>query len=818
MMNDKIILLDGAMGTMLQKAGLKPGEKPELFGMKHPEAVAGIHRSYIDAGSDVIYSNTFGVNSRKYSDCPVPVRQVIDANIATARRTASSFHDRDVKVALDVGPIGELMEPLGTLSFDEAYECFREVVTAGEQAGADLVVFETMTDLAEVRAAVLAAKENTSLQVWVTMTFEKSQRTFTGTDPEAMALTLDAMGVDAMGVNCSRGPEDLVPIVRRIRSRTSLPLIVKPNAGLPDPRSGRYAMTPEHFAEDMAVYPKMGIHILGGCCGTRPSFIEALSQAVPHDAGAGSFICPDLSYAVSDTETVNGVCSAGRVTDLDGSVRVIGERINPTGKKRFQQALRDHDMNYIMKCAIEQTEAGADILDINVGLPGADEKSLMADVVRAVQSVTDLPLQIDSSDAEVIEAGLRSACGRVIVNSVNADEEKCRQILPVVKKYGACVIGLALQKGGMPADASERIRNVETILRYTDEYGIPRRDVIIDCLALTVSAQQEQAMETLRAVEYVSKNFGVHCTLGVSNISFGLPQRKYATVSFLTQAMYCGVDLPIINPNQMEIMDAVASFRALSGQDENCTGYIERFADREDIPAAQPVNSVQAKTASSAPASISGQEDPSTALRTAILRGLPDDVRHMVSGLLENTGPMSIIEEYLIPALDCAGDRYEKQQLFLPQLIQAANAASAGFDLIKDRIAASGGDSVSKGKIVLATVEGDIHDIGKNIVKVVLENYGYTVIDLGRDVEPERVLEAALSQKAELVGLSALMTTTLPAMEKTIKVLKEAGCSAKVVVGGAVVTSQYAAEIGADYYAKDAKATVDAARDVYGKR
>lgn len=822
MSENKIILLDGAMGTMLQKHGLKPGEKPEIFGMQHPDVPRRIHRSYIEAGSDVIYANTFGVNSRKFADSPYRAETVIAANIATARQAAASFEGRDVKVALSIGPIGELMEPLGTLSFDEAYDCFREVVCAGERAGADLVAIETMTDLNEVRAAVLAAKENTSLPVWVTMTFEKTGRTFAGCDPEAMALTLDALGVDAMGVNCSLGPADLIPIVEKILLRTTRPVIVKPNAGLPDPRSGRYAMTPERFAKEMAACRDMGIRILGGCCGTTPAFIGALHENMVHAEA------PSQKQDAPGKIVMNGVCSYGRVVNLDGNVHVIGERINPTGKKRFQQALREHDMNYIMKCAIEQAEAGAEILDINVGLPGADEKALVTDVVRAVQSVTDLPLQIDSSDPEVIEAGLRAVCGRAIVNSVNADADKCAQILPVVKKYGACVIGLALQKSGMPADAAQRIENVKTILRYTDEYGIPREDVIIDCLALTVSAQQEQAMETLRAVEYVSRNFGVHCTLGVSNISFGLPQRKIATVSFLTQAMYCGLDLPILNPNQLEIMDAVAAYRALSGQDVSCLSYIGRFSERQETAVSVPGKSAPAegtarmreKAASVPPEGAGGpgedaQASVSEDLRRAILRGLPDEVRRLTLRLLDSKSAMQIIEEELIPALDETGEQYEAQKLFLPQLINAANAASAGFDLIKDSISGTGGESVSKGRIVLATVEGDIHDIGKNIVKVVLENYGYTVLDLGRDVPPQKILEAASSRDVKLVGLSALMTTTLPSMEKTIRMLKEAGCPARIVVGGAVVTGRYAEEIGADFYAKDAKATVDAARCVY---
>ena len=811
--NSRMIYLDGAMGTMLQRSGLKMGEKPEVFGMLHPDVVKEIHLKYIRSGSDVIYANTFGANSHKYEGSGYDVEEVILANVRTARAAADSVQDRKILVALDAGPIGELMQPLGTLSFDEAYDCFRQVVLAGERAGADLVVFETMSDLSEVKAAVLAARENSSLPVWVTMTFEKSGRTFAGTDPSAMALTLDALGVDALGVNCSLGPEDLLPMVQAIRARTDLPIIVKPNAGLPDPRTGSYAMTPQLFRRQMEVYPRMGIHILGGCCGTNPSFIQGLRYAFGSTCQADS--SRTVSSQTDETELLNGVCSASRVTDLDGRVRVVGERINPTGKKRFQQALREHDMNYIMKCAIEQAQAGADILDINVGLPGADEPLLMTEVVRAVQSVTDLPLQIDSSTPAAIEAGLRAVCGRAIVNSVSADEEKCRQILPIVKKYGACVVGLALKKSGMPKDAKERIENARAILKMTDEYGIPRRDVIIDCLALTVSAQQDQAMETLHAVEYASRQLGVHCTLGVSNISFGLPMRKMATVSFLTQAMYCGLDLPIVNPNQLEIMDSIASYRALSCQDPSCSAYIARFADRPaDSPALRPTAPARAE-AGTDPAKDADLTQESQAIRSAVIKGLPEEVREQTRLLMERKSAMDIIEQDLIPALDAVGEKYEKQIIFLPQLINAANAASAGFDLIKERIAKTDGASVSKGTIILASVEGDIHDIGKNIVKVVLENYGYTVIDLGRDVPPEKILKAAQEYDVKLVGLSALMTTTLPSMEKTIQVLREAGHPCRIVVGGAVVTREYAQQIGADYYAKDARETVEAARAVY---
>ncbi len=809
-MNQSFTYLDGGMGTMLQSAGLRPGDKPEVFGMQHPDVVRDIHLRYIEAGSDVIYSNTFGVNAHKYEGSGYDVSEVVKANISIAKSAAALAPDgRKVRVALDIGPIGELMQPLGTLSFDEAYAVFAEILTAGEAAGADLVIFETMTDLQEVRAGVLAAKESTSLPVWVTMTFEENGRTFAGTDAAAMALTLDKLGVEAIGVNCSLGPEELIPIVSEILRYTDKPVIVKPNAGLPDPRTSLYAMTPQTFARQMLVYPEMGVSIVGGCCGTQPSFISALHETFESDA-----VLKTEKHADSERmrETVNGVCSCARVADLDGDVRVIGERINPTGKKRFQQALAEHDMNYIMKCAIDQTQAGADILDINVGLPGADEAALMKEVVFAVQSVTDLPLQIDSATPEAIEAGLRACCGRAIVNSVNADEERCQQILPIVKKYGACVIGLALKKSGMPQTAKERIENVQKILEMTDAYGIPRQDVIIDCLALTISAQQEQAMETLRAVEYVSRDLGMHCTLGVSNISFGLPMRKMATVSFLTQAMYCGLDLPIVNPNQVEIMDAVASFRALSGQDASCVSYIERFKDRTDSPLTVSAAAASGAGAASGSSDASGEDN---AVRSAVIAGLSGEVRDLTRSLLEEKDAMEIIEQDLIPALDVVGERYEKQELFLPQLINAANAASAGFDLIKERISEKDGGSISKGKLILATVEGDIHDIGKNIVKVVLENYGYTVLDLGRDVPPSKIVETAVQEDIRLVGLSALMTTTLPAMENTVRALKDAGHPCSIMVGGAVVTPEYASSIGAEYYARDARDSVEIAKKVF---
>ncbi len=770
------------MGTMLQAAGLPVGALPEVWNVTHRPEVTAVQRRYVQAGSRVIYANTFGANRFKTAGSGYTPAELIAAGVKAARAACDG---RDVKVALDVGPLGQLLEPLGTLRFDEAYDAFREMVTAGQAAGADLVVFETMSDLAEVKAAVLAAKENTSLPVWVTMTFEASGRTFLGTTVPAMGLTLSGLGADAMGFNCSLGPKELLPLAEELRHWTDAPLILKPNAGLPDPATGAYAVTPEEFAGALAPAADLGVAALGGCCGTTPDFIRALAEAVagkrPADRPA-----PDR----------RGVCSPSRVVELDGDVHVIGERINPTGKKRLQQALREGDMGYLQERAVEQQDAGAEILDVNVGLPGLDEPALMARAVRAVQAVSDLPLQIDSSDPAAIEAGLRAATGRAIVNSVNGDRETLDAVLPLCKKYGAAVVGLTMDKNGIPATAEERLAIARRILAAAEGYGIARQDVLIDCLTLTVSAQQDQAAQTLRAVRLVREELGLHTVLGVSNISFGLPAREHVTVSFLTQAMAEGLDLPIVNPNQAAIMDAVAAHRVLSGWDRDSGAYIARFASDAGPAAPRPERELT--------------------LGEAVARGLKAETAALTERALQTMTELEAVNTLLIPALDVVGERYERQEIFLPQLISAANAACEGFEVVKRRIAKKGTGSVSKGKIVLATVQGDIHDIGKNIVRVVLENYGYTVIDLGRDVPPEAVVEAAVREDARLVGLSALMTTTVPAMEKTIAALRASGHDCKVMVGGAVLTAEYARQIGADYYARDAKRSADIAREVLG--
>ena len=778
---NEFVLLDGGMGTMLQAAGLPVGMNPMLWNLTAPEKIAGVHRQYIDAGSQILYTNTFGANRLKLEG-EAEVAEVVRAAIGAARLAAEGT---DARIALDIGPIGQLLEPLGTLTFDEAYDIFREIALAGAEAGADLAVIETMSDLYEVKAAVLAIKENTDLPVWVTMTFEASGRTFLGVSVPAMALTLEGLGVEALGFNCSLGPKQLMPMVEELRRWTDLPLILKPNAGLPDPETGAYTITPEEFAGEMREAAQLGVQYVGGCCGTNPAFIAALKQEL-----AGMTI-PERPKADR-----RGLCSARRTAEY-GRVQVIGERINPTGKKRFQQALREGDMDYILERAVEQQDAEAQLLDINVGLPGINEAEMMTRVVKAVQSVCDLPLQIDSSEPAAIEAGLRAVNGRAIVNSVNGKPEVLDRVLPLCKKYGAAVVGLTMDADGIPETWQGRVEIAKRIEAACLRHGIPREDLLIDCLTLTVSAQQGQANETLRAVEYVSREMGLHTVLGVSNISFGMPERQHITVSFLTQALLAGMRFPIVNPNQDAIMDAISAFRVLDGEDVGGEAYIARFAGRKQE---EPK-----KTASGA-----------LTLAEAIGRGLKAETAELTRQALETMPELDVVDKLLIPALDRIGEQYEKQEIFLPQLISAASAVCEGFELVRAGLASKGENTVSKGKIILATVRGDIHDIGKNIVKVVLENYGYTVIDLGRDVPPERVVCEAIAQDVRLVGLSALMTTTVGSMEETIRALRDSGHDCKVMVGGAVLTPEYAEKIGADYYAKDAKCSADIAKQVLG--
>ena len=772
------------MGTMLQKMGMEPGTVPELLNFTRPDWIKSIHRAYLDAGSQIIYANTFGANRRKLSRTDRTCAEVIAAAVKLAKEAAQGT---DALVALDVGPIGELLEPMGTLTFENAYDIFAEMMEAGAKAGADLVVIETMTDLYEAKGALLAAKETTQLPVFVTMSFEASGRTFTGCTAASMAHTLTGLGADAIGVNCSLGPKELLPLVRELRRHTVLPLIAKPNAGLPDPEDGHYDLPPEEFAAAMAELVQAGATLVGGCCGTDERYLRALKEALPEKA-------PLLSSPPPPPL----ICTPTAAVTLD-RVRVIGERVNPTGKKRFQQALLENDLDYIVSVAVQEMDAGADILDVNVGFPGVDEKTMLPRTVKAIQAAVDLPLQLDSVDPAALEAALRVYNGKAAVNSVSGKDESLDAILPIVKKYGAAVVGLTLDAAGLPDSAEKRFAIAERILNRAIAYGIPRQDVWIDCLTLTVSAQQEQAEETLKAVHRVRTELGLQTVLGVSNISFGLPNRPLITQTFLIRALHAGLTLPIMNPNQREMMDAVAAFRVLCGEDAQCAGYIARFAQT------QP----EAKAAAPSPASMTLEE--------AILRGLKSDAGRLAKEALKTEAPLQLVEQRLIPALDKVGLDYEKGVVFLPQLLSAAQAAQAVFEEIKESLSGQGAEQVVKGKLILATVQGDIHDIGKNIVKTVLQNYGYAVIDLGRDVAPETIVETAVSQNIRLVGLSALMTTTLPAMAETVRLLKRLPDPPFVMVGGAVVTPEYAQAIGADGYAKDARAAAATVRGAFGE-
>ena len=800
---DGIVILDGAMGTVLQQKGLPPGGKPELLNFTRPDLLRSVYREYIDAGSNIIYANTFGASAPKLAGTGRTVDEVVSAAIAIAKEAAAGTNTRGPSlglcpndrsgslptalVALDMGPLGELLEPLGTLPFERAYEWFKEVAIAGEKAGADLAVIETMTDLYEAKAALLAVKENTKLPVFVTMSFEQNGRTFTGCTIPSMARTLEGLGADAIGLDCSLGPDLLSPLLKELCENTRLPVIAKPNAGLPDPAIGAYDMGPKEFVQALAPCLDVGVTIFGGCCGTSPEYIRALSKALR-----------DKKPAPRTYRSTGAVCSAMTPCALDG-VRVIGERVNPTGKKRFQQALLENDLDYILDVAVQQEDAGADILDVNVGFPGVDEVSMLPRVVKKIQSAVSLPLQLDSSNPDALEAGLRVYNGKAAVNSVNGERAVLDRILPIVKKYGASVVGLCLDEKGIPQTAEGRVAIARRILDAALSYGIPAEDVWIDCLTLTVSAQQEQAQETLKAVRMVREELGLQVVLGVSNISFGLPNRPLVTQNFLIQAMAAGLTLPIINPNQREMMDAVAAFKVLSGEDAGSRDYIARFADA--TPAA--------KAAPAAPGKGLTLED-------AIIRGLEGDAGRLAKEALQNQDELSLVEGRLIPALDKVGEDYETGRAFLPQLLSAAQAAQAVFEVIKASVAQKGGAPVKKGKFAIATVKGDIHDIGKNIVRTVMENYGYEAVDLGRDVPPEVIVDTVKEQNIKLVGLSALMTTTLPAMEETIKRLKALPDPPMVWVGGAVVTPEYAKEIGADHYARDARQSVEIARKVFG--
>ena len=798
------ILLDGGMGTMLQAAGLKLGARPEELNLTDPALIEGIHAQYAAAGSRIINANTFGASAHKLAGSAYTLEEVIAAGIANCKRACAPY---GALAALDVGPLGELLEPNGTLAFEDAVAEFGRIVRAGAAAGADLIFFETFTDLYELKAALLAAKENSTLPILASMSFEAGGRTFTGCTVESFAATARGLGADAIGINCSLGPREIFPMAKRLAEAVpgSFPVFVKPNAGLPRADGSGYDITPQLYAMQMKPYRELHLFAAGGCCGTTPEFIRLLNG-----------VFADCQPGRPDHPMQSVICSPVSCVNVDG-ITVVGERINPTGKKRFQQALRERDMNYILEQAVSQAEAGAQILDVNVGAPGVDEPALMEQVVKALQSVVSLPLQLDSSHADALERGLRVYNGKPIVNSVNGEPEVLEKVLPLCKKYGAAVVGLATDKKGIQSGAEDRVAIARRIKEAALAAGIPQEDLYIDCLTLTASAQQKDVLATVEALHTCKTELGVRTILGVSNISFGLPCRTYLNTTFLTMAMYAGLDLAIMNPSSEEMMAAVYAYNVLTNRDPQSTRYIERYANR--VPASTALaqanqNAVAAQgTQPGGAAEVSGPYAP---LIKAVEKGLKGEAAAQTRALLETKEALELVDEALIPALDIVGNKYEKGTLYLPQLLQAASAAQSAFEEIKTAIAKKGGTSESKGRIVIATVKGDVHDIGKNIVKVILENYGFEVIDLGRDVPVETVVNTVREKNVHLVGLSALMTTTLKSMEETIAALHAAKLDCKIMVGGAVLTPEYAEKIGADWYAKDAKRSADIAKEFFG--
>lgn len=784
-LKDNLLIFDGAMGTMLQKEGLPIGDNPEIFGMKNPDKLLKIHKKYLEAGSNVLTTNTFGCNELKVTKLGYTVEEVIDNAIKVAKQAIEeSDKSKPRFVALDIGPIGEMLEPMGTLSFDKAYEIFKRQAIQGEKSGADLIIIETMMDLYEAKAAVLAAKENTNLPVICTMTFDENGRSFTGCLPQAMVATIEGLGVDALGVNCSLGPKQLLPIVKIITELANVPVIVQANAGLPVIENNQtiYKMTAKEFFQGVKNFVDLGVSIIGGCCGTNETFIKEICDNI------------DLLQRKNPNKKDSTiVCSAAKYVDIQGPV-IVGERLNPTGRQPLIDAYSSGNNDYVINLALEQSNEGSEILNVNVGVPDLDEEKAMTRVIKGIQEVVDVPLQIDSSNVKALEAGLRYYNGRTIVNSVNGKEKSLETILPLVKKYGACVVGLTLDEKGIPDTAEGRFEVAKKIVERAESYGIKRSDIFIDCLSLTVSAQQDEAMETIKAIKMVKERLGCKTILGVSNISFGIPNRQGLNNTYLNLSLGAGLDLCIINTEDKTMIQSVYAYKVISNMDKGCLQYIEKFKDV----------SIENK-------SNEKKNHDNLTLEDAIERGLKEEAKDLTTQILNTKDEHYVLDEVLIPALDRVGNKYDKGELFLPQMIQAAETVKVALNIIKERLS-KGNSSSSKGKIIVATVQGDIHDIGKNIVKIMLENYGYEVIDLGKDVPIEEVVKRAKEEKIELIGLSALMTTTVENMKKTIEALKENNIKAKVFVGGAVVTKEYATKINADYYSKDAKSAVEIAK------
>ena len=809
---EKFLLFDGAMGTQLQARGLAAGELPELLCLTDPEEITAVHATYVAAGAEVVTTNTFGANEDKLAGArtpdgaPVTVEAVFQAAVSCARASGARY------VAADLGPTGQLLEPMGTLAFDDAYDLFARQVRAATAAGADLFIIETMADLAEAKAALLAARECSDLPVFVTMTFQEDGRTFLGTTPEVAALTLSSLGADAVGINCSLGPASLAPLVKRMLPWASCPVMVQANAGLPRVENGAtvFDVHAPEYAAAVADMLDAGVTIVGGCCGTTPEYIAAEAALLATRTPPPRHVSDDFA-----------VCGAQQLVSLaPGQVGVIGERINPTGKRRMKEALRSGNHDYVMAEAIAQTEAGAQLLDVNAGLPEIDERAVMCQLVSEIQGVTTLPLQIDAADPAVIEAAVRSYPGKALINSTNGKAETLAAVLPIARHYGCAIVGLTLDEAGIPPTAEGRLAVAGKIVAATDEAGIPRHDVVIDCLAMAASTDQTAPRAILDAIRAVKAGLsGVRCVLGVSNISFGLPFRPLVNATFLSAAFAAGLDLAIINPGARRMMDVVDSWRVLSGEDESARFYVEHYAGRSDsVPAAVPSAAGEKPTppAASADAPAAEPTTPEERARALVLAGRKGPMPEVTAEVISAHDPMYAINEVLIPALDEVGQRFEAGTFFLPQLMASAEAAKAGFETIKAATEAQGAPVADKGTIVVCTVKGDIHDIGKNIVRMLLENYGYNVVDLGRDVEPQAVADAVMAGHVRLVGLSALMTATVPAMAETIELLHAQAPWCKVMVGGAVLTPEYAKMVGADFYAKDAAESARVAARVLG--
>lgn len=779
----ELLYFDGGMGTLLQERGLQPGELPETWNLLHVEEIREIHRKYIEAGSDIVLTNTFGANALKFHDDAYSLEEIVNAAVGHVKAAAEQAgNGRRIYTALDIGPTGKLLKPMGDLDFETAYEAYKEVMIYGEKAGADLIHIETMSDTYELKAAVLAAKENTSLPVFATTIFDERGKLLTGADVPSVVALLEGLRVDAFGINCGMGPEQMIPILEQITKYSSLPVIVKPNAGLPKQKNGQtyYDVSPEEFAEVMKKIVEMGAVVIGGCCGTTPDHIKAMADA-----------CRMIPIKPVEKKNFTMVSSYGQSVFLGTGSKIIGERINPTGKKRFKQALKEHDLDYILREGITQQDNGAHILDVNVGLPDIDEPALMKEVVQELQSVTSLPLQIDTVDVEAMEGALRIYNGKAMVNSVSGKQESMDKVFPLIQKYGGVVIGLALDENGIPADAEGRVQVAKKIIAEAAKYGIEKKDIVIDALAMTISSEPEGAKITLETLRRLRDEVGVCTVLGVSNISFGLPSRPIVNSIFYTMAMQNGLSVGIINPGSEDMMKAWYAFHALMALDSNCEKYIARYAQQ---PGTTPVQAAGGKH--------------TMTLQSAIERGLKEEASSITAELAEQKDALDIINEELIPALNNVGEGFEKGTVFLPQLLMSAESAKSAFAVLKERMDQSGEVQEKKGKVILATVKGDIHDIGKNIVKVLLENYSFDVIDLGKDVPPEKVVETVLEQDVHLVGLSALMTTTVVSMEETIRQLREKAPDCLVMVGGAVLNQEYADMIGADFYGKDAMQSV----------